>query len=180
MAVSPSPASRRRPPLDEARLQELSLRYVSRYATSRARLAAYLRRKIAERGWEEGSEPPIAAIVEKLAGLGYVDDAAFASARALALTCRGYGPRRVDDALRSAGIDADDAALARQGARTGAWEAALRLARRRGIGPFAPTAADAKGRERWLAMLLRAGHSFELARRIASARPGEIPDEHGA
>ena len=161
-------------------LQELALRYVSRYATSRAKLAAYLRRKIAERGWSSASDPPLAAIVGKMASLGYVDDRAFASARASALTSRGYGPRRVNDALRAAGIDSDDAEPAHAAARALAWESALRLARRRGIGPFAAAEPDAKGRERWVGMLLRGGHSFELARRIASARPGEIPDENGA
>jgi regulatory protein len=177
MAVSPS-ADRRRPPLDDLTLEELSLRYVGRYATSRARLAAYLRRKIIERGWSGSSEPPIGSIVEKLASLGYVDDSAFASARASALTGRGYGLRRVDAALRAAGIEIEDAEAARETARTAAWESALRLARRRGIGPFAAAEPDAKGRERWIGILLRAGHSFDLARRIAWTWPGEIPDEH--
>lgn len=178
MAVSPPSNSRRRPPLDEHALTELSLRYVSRYATSRAKLAAYLRRKIVERGWSGASEPPIASVVEKMATLGYVDDRAFASARASALTGRGYGFRRVNEVLRAAGIEASDAEPAREASQGAAWGAALRLAQRRGMGPFASTEPDARGRERWLGILLRAGHSFELARRIAWARPGEIPDEH--
>ena len=39
------------PPLDEAGLNELALAYVARYATSRAKLLAYLARKLRERGW---------------------------------------------------------------------------------------------------------------------------------
>jgi len=176
MAVSPSSNSRR-PPLNDSSLAELALRYVTRYATSREKLAAYLRRKIIERGWSGASEPALASLVERMAALGYVDDAAFASGRASALTCKGYGLRRVTDALRAAGIAAEDAEPAREAARLAAWGAALRLAQRRGIGPFAAAEADAKGRERWIGILLRAGHPFELARRIAWARPGEIPDE---
>jgi regulatory protein len=39
------------PPLDQAALQELALRYVGKYATTRAKLRAYLGRKLRERGW---------------------------------------------------------------------------------------------------------------------------------
>ena len=77
-----------------------------------------------------------------MAALGYVDDRAFAAARAAALGRRGYGERRVGEALRAAGIDEEDGAEARQAARDGAWTAALRFAERRRIGPFAAAEAD--------------------------------------
>ena len=126
-----------RPPLDEAGLEQAALSYAGRYATSRAKLRAYLARKLRERGWAGAEAPPLDALVERLAGLNYVDDRAFATARGAALARRGYGARRVDAALHAAGIGAEDAADAREAAADGAWEAALRFAERRGIGPFA-------------------------------------------
>ena len=111
-----------------------------------------------------------------MAALGYVDDRAFAGARAAALGRRGYGERRVGEALRAAGIGEEDAAEAREDAREGAWQSALRFAERRRIGPFAAAEADRDGREKALAAMLRAGHPLDLARRLAQARPGEIPD----
>ena len=111
-----------------------------------------------------------------MAGLGYVDDRAFATVRAASLGRRGYGERRVREALRAAGIDEEDSAEAREAARRGAWDAALRFAERRRLGPFAPREADRDAREKALAALLRAGHPIDLARRLASARPGEIPE----
>ena len=71
-----------KPPLDKAGLEQTALFYAGRYATSRARLKAYLLRKLRERGWDGAEPPPLEALVERLAGLGYVDDRAFAAARA--------------------------------------------------------------------------------------------------
>ena len=44
-------------PLTATRLQDLALSYVARFATTRAKLEAYLVRKLRERGWE-GDDPP--------------------------------------------------------------------------------------------------------------------------
>ena len=131
-----------KPPLDAAALEQAALFYAGRYATTRAKLAAYLGRKVRERGWAEAHAPPIEPLVERMAGLGYVDDRAFAAAKAGALGRRGYGARRVGEALRAAGIAEEDGAEAREAAEAGAWDAALRFAERRKIGPFA--AADGR------------------------------------
>lgn len=175
MAMSQDGDRRAKPPLDGAGLERAALAYAARYATTRAKLADYLRRKLRERGWAEAHQPPVEALVARLAELGYVDDRAFASAKASALARRGYGARRVADALKAAGIEAEDAREASASAEEGAWEAALRYAERRRIGPFAATALDRPGREKAYAALLRAGHPPALARRIAAAKPGEIP-----
>ena len=50
-----------------------------------------------------------------------------------------------------------------------AVESALALARRRRIGPFAEGVADRETREKHIAILVRGGHDFTLARRIADA-----------
>jgi regulatory protein len=164
--------ARARPPLDADGLQALALHYLGRYATTRAKLRDYLRRKLAERGWA-GEEPaPVEAVVARCAALGYVDDAAFAAARGAGLSRRGYGARRIADALRAAGVEGEDAAPARAAAESEALDAALRFARRRRIGPFAATLADRDDRRRALAAMLRAGHDLEIARRIVAAAPG--------
>lgn len=176
MAVRRDRSSKARPPYDSETLEQAALAYAGRYATSRARLAAYLARKLRERGWSGSGDPPVAALVERMAGHGYVDDRAFASARAASLGRRGYGERRLREALRAAGIEEMDAAGAREEARNGAWAAALRFAERRRIGPFAASEPDRPGREKALAAMLRAGHPVELARRLVLAKPGKIPE----
>ena len=166
-----------RPPLDAAALERLALFYTGRYGTTRAKLRAYLSRKLAERGWAAEGAAPLDALIERLAGLGYVDDRAFAASRAASLTRRGYGARRVRQALGAAGIAEADSAEAREAAQAQAWTAALRYAERRGIGPFAERAADRAGREKAMAAMLRAGHPPGIAKRVAVARPGEIPEQ---
>ena len=63
-------------------------------------------------------------------------------------------------------------AAARELAQTDAVESALHFAERRRLGPFAIEAADRKSRERALAAMIRAGHSFGLARAILDLAPG--------
>jgi regulatory protein len=175
MAMSHDRGRTVKPPLDARGLEQAALFYAGRYATTRAKLAAYLVRKLRERGWAEPQPPPVDTLVERMATLGYVDDKAFATARAGALTRRGYGVRRVSEALRAAGIGEEDGAEAREAAEEGAFDAALRFAERRKIGPFAAVEADRPGREKAVAAMLRAGHPLAIVRRIVTARPGEIP-----
>ncbi len=166
------PGSRKqRPPLDRKALEELALRYVGKYATTRGKLTSYLARKVRERGWGGQGEPDFAALAERFSELGYVDDAAYALAKSQALTNRGYGRRRLDQKLRQAGVDEEDGSAARAHAEEEAVESALRYARRRRIGPFGSAYTDPKQREKAISAMVRAGHSFGLARTIVSLPP---------
>jgi regulatory protein len=165
------------PPLDRKRLEELALRYVGRYATTRAKLRSYLARKLRERGWDGAGEPDVEALAERLAELGYIDDVAYAMSRAQALSARGFGKRRLDQKLRHAGVEEEDGAAAREHAGAQAVDAALRFAERRKIGPFASAKPDPKQREKALAAMVRAGHPFGLARAIVRLGPGEQIDQ---
>ncbi|MGI8705441.1 MAG: regulatory protein RecX [Sphingomicrobium sp.] len=165
-----------RPPLTGEALNELALAYVGRFATTRSKLASYLARKLRERGWAGEGAADVAAVVERLASLGYVDDAAFALSKSRALTGRGYGVRRVHQALRAAGVEEEDSQAARELAEAESVEAALRFARRRRLGPFGGGCGDRSERERALAAMIRAGHPFALSRSILSLEPGSEVD----
>jgi regulatory protein len=168
-------SDRNRPPLDAAGVERLALDYVARYATTRAKLRDYLNRKLRERGWAGDSPPPTEAMIARLAELGAVDDRAFAASRSASLARRGYGARRVGDALRAAGIDADDAAPAIEQADAAAWRSAEAFAKRRRIGPFSTVRADPDQRRRAFAAMLRAGHSPAIAHAFTAAAPGDVP-----
>ena len=163
-----------RKPLNEERLHELALFYVGRFATTRAKLTAYLNRKLRERGWEGDAPPEVERLVERLAASG-------------------LDRRR---ALRTVEVALPDGARLRRGARAPvacarpestrrmewprmSWRprkpaaAALRFA------PAAPHRALSRmslptgpAGERALAAMVRAGHGFELARAIVDAEPG--------
>lgn len=173
------PSRRRRavPPLDEARLNELALRYVGRFATTRAKLCSYLARKLRERGWEGTREPDVAAIARRFADQGYLDDSSYALAKSQSLTGRGYGKRRVLQALMVAGVEEEESRAACEHADDEAVSAALRFARRRRVGPFAESVQrDPREKEKALAAMIRAGHGFELSRAILALAPGTDVD----
>ncbi|MFM5907830.1 MAG: regulatory protein RecX [Novosphingobium sp.] len=155
-------------PLDGARLNEMALAYVARFATSAARLESYLRRKLKERGWDGEGPPPVETLVERMVAAGYVDDAVYARAKSGSLMRRGYGARRVDQALGAAGIDAglrDEVRASKADQR----QAALALAERRRFGPFAMQELDRPLRDKQLAAMLRAGHPLDMARELVNA-----------
>lgn len=168
-----------RPALDEGALERLGLFYAGRYGTTRAKLRTYLVRKVRERGWAGSGPPAIEELAERFASLGYVDDAAFAAARTSSLLRRGYGARRIDQVLHAAGVVGENAEPAREQAQMGAWAAALRFAERKRIGPFASASPDRGAQQKAAAAMLRAGHAFDLVRKLLAASPGEIPELDG-
>lgn len=165
------------PPLDAESLDNLALGYAARFATTRAKLRDYLRRKLRERGWDGTAPPDVDAVVARLAELRYVDDAAFASIRSDALARRGYGSRRIAEALNAAGVEPEESAGPASLSPREAWAAAERFARRRRIGPYATDPADRPVREKQVAAFVRAGHDFATARAWVDAVPGETPPE---
>jgi regulatory protein len=163
------PRTLRKPsPLSASKLEELALAYAARFATTRAKLEGYLNRKLRERGWDGESMPDAAALARRFAEAGYVDDAVYARMKTESLLRRGYGARRVGEALRAAGVEQsvreDVTPAAGEGRR-----AALALARRRRFGPWGLALPDRPLQEKQIAAMLRAGHTLDNARQIVEA-----------
>lgn len=176
MANRRAPSDRSRKPLGAARLDELALAYVARFATSRAKLLRYLSRKVRESHWADDTDAMTAceAIADRMERLRYLDDRQYAAMRAGAMTRRGLGVRRVKAQLHIDGIAVEDAGEAIEAAEGEAVRAAIGFARRRRFGPFAAVAADdPRMRERQVAAFARAGHAPGLARRILAVPPGD-------
>ena len=176
MANRRTPSDRSKRPLGAARLDELALAYVARFATSRAKLTRYLSRKVRESEWIDEIDAMAAceAIADRMERLRYLDDRQYAAMRAGAMTRRGLGVRRVKAQLYVDGIADADGGEAIEMAERAAVMAAVGFARRRRFGPFAVRASgDPKQRERQIAAFLRAGHSMTIARRILAVPPGD-------
>ncbi|GLR48657.1 regulatory protein RecX [Sphingomonas astaxanthinifaciens] len=162
-------------PLDPEALRELALAYVARFATSRAKLLTYCRRKLRERGWSGETEPDLDRLVDRIRELGFIDDRAFAGMKTASLLRRGYGRGRVRATLAASGIGEEDGAEALERAETEALAAALRFAERKRIGPYATAPMhDPAAREKAIGAMIRAGHSFDLARRVVAATPSQL------
>ena len=156
------------PPLDARRLNDLALHYVARFATSAAKLEDYLKRKLRERGWEGEGDPDVAALTEKFVTAGFIDDTAYARAKSGAMLRRGFGTRRIGQALSAAGI-AEETRDEVRASDTAQRKAALALAKKRRFGPFGQAELDRAGRDKQIAAMLRAGHPFDFARALLTA-----------
>jgi regulatory protein len=168
-ATSSRRGYRRAPkPLNRALLEEIGLAYVARFSTTAAKLDRYLKRKLRERGWEEPDQPRTETMVARYVELGYVDDEGFAREKAGSLLRRGYGERRVRQSLAEAGI-AEEVREKIRPDEAAARRAALTLARKRRLGPFASALLDKPLREKQIAAMLRAGHTLDNARQIVDA-----------
>ena len=144
----------------------MALAYVARFSTSAAKFERYLIRKLREKGWDGEGEPPVAATVARYVELGYIDDEGYARMKSGSLLRRGYGARRVDQALGQAGIAESLRAEVAPG-EAASRESAATYARRRRFGPYG--AADPAVREKQLAAMVRAGHGFDAARALVDA-----------
>lgn len=161
-------APRRAPPkLSPSYLENAALHYLERFASSTANLNRVLSRKAARSlahwgGEAEEARAMIAAVIERLTGLGYLDDAAYARQKAESLHRRGGSLRLIRQTLKAKGVEADEAALSGLGSDLAAARA---LARRRRLGPFRPE-NRADHRQRDLAALARAGFDYHTARQV--------------
>lgn len=164
-------ARRQKPPLDDASLRALALRYVERFATTEAKLARYLQRKLRERGWNAEAAADIKGLVARFAELGYVNDELYGEAKARDMAARGYGARRIGGALRHAGLE--DEARDRIAAKVDGAAALETYARRRRFGPFAAERPDRDTERKQFAACVRAGHDFDLVKKLFAAETAE-------
>lgn len=164
------------PALDPATLDAIAVRYVERFQTTRARLVRLLRQKLRQRGWEEGLPPPDPeAVAERMVQLGYVNDQAFAEARTRGLLRRGMGAGRVKQALAAYGVDSE--LVAEAVSEVDPLAAAVDFARRKRLGPFGPPLTEPKARMKQLGAMARAGHGYQVARRVVDAESEEELEE---
>ena len=109
----------RRPPpkITASYLENASLHYLERFSSSRANLRRILMRKVdrslAHHGGEAAELAPLVdAVIAKLAGLGYLDDGAYAETKVRTLHRRGGSLRTIRATLAAKGVEADTAEAA--------------------------------------------------------------------
>lgn len=156
-------------PVDINALFDRALRYVARYACTKARLQRYLADRLRRNG--AGLDPDqraalVADVIARVEALGALDDKAFAHARADTLARRGQGRMRVRRQLATYGVPrafADEASGAAD-----PLDSAVRLMQRRRLGPFAVGGAsdDPDRLRQALGVMARGGHEARLSRRL--------------
>jgi regulatory protein len=159
-------------------LQNSALYYLKRYSASATQLKRVLLRKAArvnrERKETVEAAPLIDALVLKLVGLGYLDDARLAQQQAQSMRRGGRSAKMIRHKLQLKGLGAQ----VQQVAQPNADEATVWvLAKKKKLGPFSAPAVRKERRDKHLAALARAGYSFALAKKVIDAK--ELPEDFG-
>ncbi|MGE0421909.1 MAG: RecX family transcriptional regulator [Reyranellaceae bacterium] len=170
-------------PITAKRLENIATSYMERYASSAGRLREVLLRRVrkarhAEAPVVDDAEAVIEGIVGRYVKAGILDDRRFAEHKAGALSRRGTSQRRIREKLVLARVGREDVdhALSRlrdAAGGDGELAAAVALARRRRLGPFADPAVRRDRRDKHLAAMGRAGFALGLARRVIDAKDAD-------
>ena len=150
--------------------------YLSRYSTSTENLRRVMMRKVMRSAKHHGTAVEdgaalIEARIGRFLGSGLLDDWAYARTRADSLHRRGNSARVIRGKLKQKGVD-DNVIAAALDARGEDPEltAAVTLAKRRRLGPFAVKPPNGEQREKHLAALARAGFSYDVAQRVIDGK----------
>jgi len=163
-------------------LENAAAHYLGRFASSKANLRRIMMQKVNRSVHHHGTDPAEGAkfvddVIAKFERLGYLDDAAYAAMMARSLHGRGTPVRGIRYALQNKGVDETDietglsALMEEEEAADLDLAAAVRLARRRRLGPFRGDDPEVRRerREKDLATLARAGFSYDVAQQIVEA-----------
>jgi len=167
-------------------LEKAALAYLERYASSAENLRRVLMRRVVRAARAHPSDEGamvraegvarIGAVIDRLVARRLLDDKLYAEARARSLSRQGRAASVIARRLQVKGVAAEEV----DGALTALVEdghsdlaGALRLARKRRLGPFRAAAERGERRTRDMAALGRAGFSFEIARRVVDAESAE-------
>ena len=180
----------------EASLREAALAALARRAFTRAGLAEALGRKVANwarKASRDGHHEPeevaraaekareaIEPIVDRMIEIGAVNDARFAEARAARLARQGRSRRAIAAHLAAKGVEQVTVREATAPDAGTELFAALTLAKKRRLGPFArdreESAGDAEARRKALGVFARAGFDMSTAQRALRMDPDEADE----
>lgn len=168
----------------EERLIRSAIHYLDRYGSSSANLRRVLIRKVDRAAQFHDRNPAefmpiIEAVVEKCVQSGLVNDKAYAEAKTAADRRRGRSSRQIAMRLRTKGIAADTVSEVLEADETSDMAAARIMARKKRLGPWRQTGNRQTSREKDLAVLCRAGFSYQTARTVIDGSTCSPEDETG-
>lgn len=162
--------------ITEKHLYNAGLAYLQRFPASTAHFQRIMRRRITKscRAHPDQDEQACIALLDKVTEQfqrsGHLNDEAYVGAIVYSLRARGLSAAMINLKLRQKGLTEDviKEALAREdeGHENADLVAALRLARRKRLGPFAVQQTEQDRRHKWMGTLARAGFGFDTASKV--------------
>ena len=162
------------------RLKNIGLYYLKRFESSVENLRSVLRRRIdayarenpdwkKEQGYQWAEE-----VLAEFERLHYLDDSRYAEVKVRSYLNSGKPARYIENKLKAKGISADKVSEILSEQEYNPFDMALRLAKRKKIGPYRPEENRREFRQKDMATLVRAGFDYDVVCDVLDYTP---PDE---
>ena len=155
------------------RLKNIALYYLKRFETSEANLRSVLKRRIDDYAYFNKEFDRATAyqwldeLVNDFIRLGYVNDERYAEIKIRGYLAQGKSPRYILNKLKEKGIDQDLADNLLNEQEYDDFESALKLAKKKKIGPFCPDEKlRRERRNKDMGVLIRAGFDYDVVLKV--------------
>ena len=163
-------------------LKDLAYSYLEKYSPSKQQLKIYLLKKYLHKIKGSKSKKEVSLIIDKIvANLEknrIINDELYSDSKARMFLKRGYSLNKINQSLRTKGIDSKFIKKTIDKIKDNEIEpdfvSALKLCKRRRIGPLRPQANRELFYKKDMGILARGGFSFELSKRVLSLDPNEF------
>lgn len=163
--------------MTKVRLKNIGLYYLKRFESSVANLRSVLRRRVNDYAYhtpgfaKQEAYDWIEELLSDFQRVGYLDDARYGEMKVKDYMAAGKSPRYIQGKLREKGIDENLIERLISEQDYDPFESALKLARKKRIGPYSPDEQiRAERRSKDLAILVRAGFDYDVAVRVLESQ----------
>ena len=155
-------------------LKDLAFGYLEKYSPSKQQLKIFLLKKYLTKIKGTNSKKEVSSIIEEIVNNleknSLVNDALYSESKARMFLRRGYSLNKINQSLRNKGIDSKHIENTINKIKEEKIEpdfvSALKLCKRRRIGPLRPAANRELFYKKDMGILARGGFSFELSKRV--------------
>ena len=163
-------------------LKDLAFAYLEKYSPSKQQLKVYLLKKYLTKIKGTKSKREVSEIIdeilENLEKNRIINDELYSDSKARMFLRRGYSLNKINQSLRSKGIDSKYVKQSIDKIKEDKIEpdfvSALKLCKRRRIGPIRPQANRELFYKKDMGILARGGFSFELSKRVLNIETQEF------
>ncbi len=156
------------------KLKDLAYAYIEKYSPSKQQLKVYLLKKYLIKFKGEKTKKEITEIIDKilsnLENNSLINDSLYSESKARMYLRRGYSLNKISQSLRVKGIDQSFINQALEKIKNEKTEpdfvSALKLCKKRRIGPLRPNANREIFYKKDMGILARGGFSFELSKKV--------------
>ena len=163
-------------------LKDLAYSYLEKYSPSKQQLKVYLLKKYLTKIKGSKSKKEVTSIIDEivlnLEKNKFLNDEMYSDSKARMFLKRGYSLNKINQSLRSKGIDDKYVKQSIDKIKENEIEpdfvSALKLCKRRRIGPTRPESNRELFYKKDMGILARGGFSFDLSKRVLNLDAGEF------